>query len=257
MDAGTVVLLSSGALVAGWVDAVIGGGGLILIPLLLAVFPQLAPAVALGTNKLAAVLGTLSAAVTMVRRRGTDARTLLAYVPVALVAAGAGASAASLLSADVMRPVIIVLMVAVGIFVALRPNFGVSDAEAKTSRSRTLLGIAAVAVIGLYDGIFGPGTGMFLIMAFTAIFSQSFLDSAVMAKVINVATNLGALVVFFAGGNVWITLGLLLAVANVIGAQIGARTVLGGGAKFVRFAVLALVIVMAGLLTYQQITSGS
>lgn len=252
MDPVMLAVMFGGAMLAGWVDAVIGGGGLILIPLILAAFPQIAPAMALGTNKLAGVLGTTSAALTMVRKRGVDKSVFWRYVPLALVAAGLGASAASLIAKDVMRPVIIVLMVVVGIFVALRPNFGAPDAVAQASRTRTMLGLLAVGVVGFYDGIFGPGTGMFLIMAFTAIFSQSFLDSAVMAKVVNVATNLGALIVFALGGNVWLTLGLMLAVGNIIGAQIGARTVLGGGAGFVRYAVLALVIIMACVLSYQQ-----
>lgn len=253
MDPVMLAVLFGGAMLAGWVDAVIGGGGLILIPLILAAFPQIAPAAALGTNKLAGVMGTASAAVTLVRKRGVDRSIFWRYVPLALVASGAGASAASMISKDVMRPVIIVLMLVVGIFVALKPAFGSPDAVAQSSRTRTLLGLVAVGAVGFYDGIFGPGTGMFLIMAFTAIFSQSFLDSAVMTKVVNVSTNLGALVVFALGGNIWFTLGLALAVANVIGAQIGARTVLGGGASFVRYAVLALVVIMACVLTYQQL----
>lgn len=247
-----MTLLFGGAMLAGWVDAVIGGGGLILIPLILTAFPQLASATALGTNKLAGVIGTSSAAWTMVRKRGTSKSTMAGYVPIALVTAGFGALAASLMREEVMRPLIIVLMLAVGIFVAARPQFGTETGKKCVSAPRLLLGGLAVAVIGFYDGIFGPGTGMFLIMAFTAIFSQSFLESAVMAKVVNVATNLGALGVFLIGGHVWILGGLLLAVGNVIGAQIGARTVVRGGAGFVRGAVLALVVIMAGVLAWQQ-----
>ena len=93
---------------------------------------------------------------------------------------------------------------------------------------------------------------MFLIMAFTSIFAQSFLTSAAMAKVVNTATNLGALIVFIIGGHVWWTLGIVLAVANIAGAQLGARTVLGGGAKFIRYALLTLVVVMSCYLGWQQ-----
>ena len=109
-----------------------------------------------------------------------------------------------------------------------------------------------MAAIAFYDGIFGPGTGMFLIMAFTAIFSQNFLTSAAMAKVVNTCTNVGALVVFIVGGHVEWALALVLAVANIIGAQLGARTVLGGGAKLIRYALLALVVVMSVYLSWQQ-----
>lgn len=253
MDAIGWGALIAGSALAGWVDAVIGGGGLVLIPLILAVAPGLAPATALGTNKLAAMFGTASAAVTMMRR--VRPRFTPLYVAVGALAAGVGAATASLLDDAILRPVIIVLMLAVGVYVVFRPGFGSEEGEPLAGRWRAIAALGAVAVIGFYDGIFGPGTGMFLIMAFTMIFSQSFLRSATMAKVVNTATNLGALVVFAIGGHVAWQLGLVLAVANVLGAQIGARTVLGGGSRFVRYALLTLVIVMSIHLSWQQFVS--
>ena len=109
-----------------------------------------------------------------------------------------------------------------------------------------------MAAIGAYDGIFGPGTGMFLIMAFTAVFSQQFLQSAAMAKVVNTATNLGALLVFGFGGYIDWKLAITLAVANVVGAQIGTKTVLKGGSKLVRIALLVLVVVLCARLLQDQ-----
>ena len=164
---------------------------------------------------------------------------------------------ASLIDAALLRPVIIVLLLAVGTFVALRPSFGASGAGperagAGAGRWRRWLVLVLVGGIAFYDGIFGPGTGMFLIMAFTAVLSQDFLRSAAQAKVVNTATNLGALVVFAVGGHVWWQLGLVLAVANVLGAQVGARTVLGGGARLVRAALLVVVVVMSAYLGWQQ-----
>lgn len=245
-------VLTIGAAVAGWVDAVIGGGGLVLIPLILAVAPQLAPATALATNKVAAVSGTASAAVTLVKKVRPPKGELIRMGLIALVCSGLGAVAAALMDKDVMRPVIIVLMVAVGIFVAFRPDFGSGDGQGLRGGWRTWAALGAVAAIAFYDGIFGPGTGMFLIMAFTAIFSQNFLTSAAMAKVVNTCTNVGALVVFIAGGHVVWALALVLAVANIIGAQLGARTVLGGGAKLIRYALLVLVVVMSVYLSWRQ-----
>ena len=247
MDAIGWGVLIAGSALAGWVDAVIGGGGLVLIPLILSVAPGLAPATALGTNKLAAVFGTL---VRRVRPRFTPF-----YVVLGLLAAGVGAATASLLDDAVLRPVIIVLMLAVGVYVVFKPSFGTEEGEPLRARWRSVAALLAVAVIGFYDGIFGPGTGMFLIMAFTLIFSQSFLRSATMSKVVNTSTNLGALVVFAIGGHVHWQLGLVLAVANIAGAQVGARTVLGGGSRFVRYALLTLVIVMSVHLSWQQIVS--
>ncbi|MGV0435686.1 TSUP family transporter [Corynebacterium mastitidis] len=223
MDLGlhTWALFLGGAALAGWVDALVGGGGLILIPLLLAGAPQIPYATVLASNKLASVSGTASAAVTLSLRVRPPLRVLLPAVPLALVCAAAGALLATSLDSAVMRPVTIALL-------------------------------AAVGVIAAYDGFFGPGTGMFLIMAFTALLGRTFLESAAMSKVVNTATNLGALCVFLAGGHVWWAFGLALAAANVCGAQLGARTVLGGGTRLVRYALLALVVVMSAYLGYQQ-----
>ena len=243
-------VLIAGAAAAGWVDAVIGGGGLVLIPLLLAVVPGLAPATALGTNKLVGLSGTASAAWTLVRR--VRPRITPWHVVLALACSGAGALSASLIDAAVMRPVIIILMLAVGTFVALRPSFGTAVGGGDVGRWRRWAVMVAVGVIAFYDGIFGPGTGMFLIMAFTAVLSRDFLHSAAMAKVVNTSTNLGALLVFAVGGHVWWQLGLVLAVANIAGAQLGARTVLGGGARLVRAALLIVVVVMSSYLAWQQ-----
>ena len=245
-------LLVAAAALAGWVDAVIGGGGLVLIPVLMAGTSML-PAAILATNKLAAVSGTASAAVTLVRRVGVPRQTW-GYALIAGALSAVGALLASLIDASLLRPLILVLLIAVGVFVALKPEFGtaqsVDDAPVITPR-RVLAAAGLVAAIGFYDGTFGPGTGMFLIMGFTALFAQNFLRSAAMAKVINTATNLGALAVFIAGGFVDWPLAIALAVANVIGAQIGARTVLGGGAKLVRYALLTLVVVLSAYLAFQ------
>lgn len=244
------VLVAAAAL-AGWVDAVIGGGGLILIPVLMAATPM-PPAAILATNKIAAVSGTASAAVTLVRRVGVPRHTW-GYALIAGALSAAGALAASLIDAALLRPAILALLIAVGVFVALKPEFGTGDADKPplVTRGRVLAAAGLVAAIGFYDGTFGPGTGMFLIMGFTALFAQNFLRSAAMAKVVNTATNIGALGVFISAGFVDWPLALALAAANVAGAQIGARTVLGGGAKLVRYALLTLVVVLSTYLAFQ------
>lgn len=234
---------------AGWIDAVIGGGGLVLIPILMAMTGMPAASV-LATNKVAAISGTASAAVSLVRRVGVPKFTWI-YALIAGITAALGATAVSLIDDSIANPIIITLLIAVGIFVVVKPTFGTTG-ERRVSSIRIALGIAAAALIGAYDGIFGPGTGMFLIMAFTAIFTQQFLQSAAMAKVVNTATNLGALIVFGLGGYIDWKLALILAVANVIGAQIGTRTVLKGGSKLVRIALLILVVVLCVKLLQDQ-----
>ncbi|WJY67045.1 TSUP family transporter [Corynebacterium auris] len=250
MGAVGIAALVGAAALAGWVDAVIGGGGLVLVPVLMSVTGMPAAAV-LATNKVAAVTGTASAAVTMVRRIGVPGYTR-AYAVVAGVFSACGALAVSLVSDTVIRPVILVLLLAVGVVVAARPAFGAGVGQPRETGRRIAAGAAVTAAVGFYDGIFGPGTGMFLIFGLTAVFAHAFLRSAAMAKVVNTATNLGALAVFIAGGYVVWPLALTLAVANVVGAQLGARTVLAGGSRLVRWALLVLVVVLCTRLGWQE-----
>lgn len=250
-------ILLFGAAFAGWVDAIVGGGGLILVPLLMmfgpAVSPGFQPVNALATNKLAAVWGTGSAAITLVRKVRPEPRLVVLLAAVAGIGSAFGALLATLMSSDMLRPAVIVLLVAVGIFVAFTPSFGTTgdDSLPLTWRMVALAALATTA-IGTYDGFFGPGTGTFLILALTAILGRTFLMASTLAKVANTATNLGALIVFALGGHVLWLLGLALAVANIAGAQIGARMVLGRGAGFVRIVLLAVVVVMAAKLSWDQ-----
>ncbi|MBA1836466.1 TSUP family transporter [Corynebacterium sp. zg912] len=221
---------------AGWIDAVIGGGGLVLIPVLMSATSMSAASV-LATNKVAAISGTASAAATLVRRVGVPRVTWI-YAFIAGVAAALGARAVSLIDDSVATPIILILLVGVGVFVALNPKFG-QEGAGIFSGKRLALAAVAVAVVGGYDGVFGPGTGMFLIMGFTAVFTQGFVRSAAMAK---------ALLVFGLGGFINWKLALALVVANVVGAQLGARTVLKGGSTLVRVALLGLVVTLCAKL---------
>lgn len=255
MSTAVISVLLVGSLAAGWVDAVVGGGGMILIPLVMIMNPGLSNAQALGVSKVAAIFGTSSAAVALVRKV-PSALKALRYAPLALLGSAGGALIASSVDRAIMRPVIIVLLIAVGLFVFFRPSFGSGSAAKPVGQrmsTRTVLGLAAlITAVGVYDGVFGPGTGMFLIMGFTTLLGDTFITSAAWAKVINVFTNLGALVTFALQGEVMWLLGLGLAVTNVIGAQIGARMVLGRGAGFVRVVILVVVVGMSLKLAYDQ-----
>lgn len=254
MDPEIIASLLVAAAAAGWVDAVVGGGGLILIPVLLMAFPTLPPATALGTNKLTAITGTSVAAVTYARRTKLDRSVALPAAALAVPSAGFGALSASSLPADWFRPVIMALLIGVAAFVTLRPGFGavIEDADV-VSRRRMLVAIGLAGCgIGFYDGVFGPGTGTFLIMSFTGLLSMEFLQSSALAKVVNVGTNLGALTVFAAQGNVLWTLGVGMAVCNVVGATLGARTALKRGSGFVRGVLLVVVTALVVKLSIDQ-----
>lgn len=248
----TISVLLAGSLAAGWIDAVVGGGGLVLIPLLMIMAPQFPYPTVLAVNKVASVSGTASAAALMLRRIPA-ARPAIRYVPLGLAGGALGAGLATAINKDVLRPIIIVLLVAVGLFVSLRPRFGQQPATRKPGRRSWMAATLIIAGIAFYDGVFGPGTGLFLIMAITAVLGTSFLESAAWAKVINTSTNVGALVFLSWHGSVLWPLALALAVANVVGAQIGAHMALGRGTAFVRAVLLCVVVIMAGKLGADQL----
>ncbi|URN17164.1 MULTISPECIES: TSUP family transporter [Streptomyces] len=255
MDAIGVGGLLVAAAAAGWVDAVVGGGGLILIPALMVAFPQTAPAVALGTNKLTAIAGTTVAAVTYARRTRLDRSIALPAAGLAVPAAGFGALSASAMPTDWFRPLIMALLIAVAVFVTARPGFGAlpdPDPDAVDRRRRLLVVAFAGCGIGFYDGVFGPGTGTFLIIMFTSMLSLEFLQSSALAKVVNVGTNFGALTVFALQGDVLWALGAGMAVCNILGARLGARTALRRGSGFVRTVLLVVVTGMVVKLGFDQ-----
>ncbi|MET0419120.1 MAG: TSUP family transporter [Actinoplanes sp.] len=237
------------AAAAGWVDAVVGGGGLILVPALMLALPGLPPVTALGTNKVASIAGTTSAALTYARRTKIDWSFAGPAAGLAVVFAGAGALTATAVPASYFRPAVLVLLVLILAFVVLRPSFGtVIGDTTPTLRQRVAAVLVAGVAIGFYDGLFGPGTGTFLIIAGTALLSQDFIGSSAAAKVVNAGTNLGALIVFTAGGHVLWKLGLAMAVCNIIGARFGARTALKRGAGFVRAVLVVAVVAMVARL---------
>ena len=241
---GTVVLLVVAALVAGWVDAVVGGGGLVQLPALLLGLPAASPAQVLATNKLSSIAGTATATATYLRRVRPDPRTAAPMAISALFGAMAGAACASLLPQRVFRPLVLVLLVLVAVHTWRRPELGrVNDPHPDRRRHRAVA-LGAGLGIGFYDGIFGPGTGSFLVFALVGLLGYGFLEASATAKITNLATNLGALVVFVPRGAPLWHLGLLMAAANVAGGYLGARTAAARGSGFVRAVFLVVVGVL-------------
>lgn len=250
----TVALLLVVACAAGWVDAVVGGGGLVLVPALMLGLPGMSPVTALGTNKVASICGTTSAAITYARRTKIDWRVAGPAAALAVVFSGTGALAASHIPVEYFRPAVMVLLLLVLAFVVARPSFGVLVTEAeRTLRRRITTVLLAGTAIAFYDGVFGPGTGTFLIIAFTALLGMDFVASSATAKILNAGTNLGALIVFTAGGHVLWKLGLAMAVCNIVGARFGARTALKRGAGFVRVVLVLVVVAMVARLGAQYL----
>ena len=233
------------AILAGLVDAVVGGGGLIQVPALFAVFPQAPPATLFGTNKLAGVFGTAMAARSYCQRYPLDWSLAIPACAAALVGAFAGASAVTLFPATLLRKLLPFILLLVAIYVFRRKQFGQHHQPMPAGTRKTLTAVAVGAVIGCYDGFFGPGTGSFLVFLFVRTFGLDFLRASAAAKLVNVVCNLAALAWFLPTGHKMLTLGLLMACCNMLGAMAGVRLALRYGQEFVRVLFL---LVVAGLI---------
>ena len=239
----TLAALCGFAFLAGFIDAVVGGGGLIQIPAMFVLLPNVAPAAILGTNKFAAIWGTASATLQYARRVPIDWRLVLPAGAAAALCSFAGARTVSAIGNAELKPLILLMMIAVLIYTLWKKDFGALHAPKLTPRRQTIAGIAVGASIGFYDGFFGPGTGSFLIFAFVGVFGFSFLIASASAKAVNTITNLASLAWFVSSGDVLYHYAVPMAVFIVLGSLCGSRMAIARGSRFVR--VLFMVVVGA------------
>ena len=242
----TLVPLLAAAMLAGWVDAISGGGGLIQLPALLLGLPQQQPATAFGTNKASSVIGTSAALVTYLRRAEArpDLKTALPMASAAFVGSAGGAAIASSLPVHVLKPMVLVLLILVGLWTWKKPALGEVEKLRWASPRHVAIATAAGGLIGFYDGIFGPGTGSFLVFLLVGLLGYSFLRASSTAKVVNVGTNIAALSVFAPSGHVIWHVGLAMGAANLVGGITGARMAVTRGSAFVRVVFLVVVVLL-------------
>ncbi len=239
----TMAGLCGFAALAGWVDAVAGGGGLIQLPALFLLLPPVGEtgvAAVLGTNKLSSICGTGMAVGQYTRRVRLPWGTLGPTAAAALAFSLLGARVAAGLDPAVLRPLILALLVGVAVYTFVRKDLGQRHAPRLAAGHERAWGVVVGAAIGFYDGFFGPGTGSFLLFAFVGLFGFDFLHASASAKVVNFATNLSAVAYFAATDHVLYRYGLPMAVCNVAGAWVGARLAMGRGNRFVRAFFLAV-----------------
>jgi hypothetical protein len=245
--------LCAGAFLAGLVDAVVGGGGLIQIPLLFNALPNAAPATLFGTNKMASVFGTGSAAWRYARRVAVPWRAVLPAAVSAFVLSYAGAMTVAILPPVLLRPVVLALLIAVAAYTYLRKDFGAADRGWNHGPGDGLIAVLVGGLIGFYDGFFGPGTGSFLIFLFIRFFGLDFLQASAGAKVVNASTNVAALLYFGPHGNLIWPLGLAMALFNITGAVVGTNLALRHGAGFVRRVFLFMAVVLILKFAYDTV----
>jgi len=237
-----LLLLALAALAAGFVDAVVGGGGLVQLPALVIGLPQAAPVQLLATNKLASVCGTSVAAATYYRRVRPDPRTFGPLMLMAFLGAVGGALVASTIPRSAFDPAVLVVLVVVGAYVVAKPTIGRSTALRFAGRRHTAAAAVTGAVVGFYDGALGPGTGSFFVFTLVGLLGYDFLEASAKARLANWATNVAALCVFVPQGAVLWEVGLLMGAANLVGGYVGARTAVVRGAGFVRVFFVVVVV---------------
>ena len=238
-----LLLLCLFSFLAGFVDAIAGGGGLIQLPACLILFPS-APLVAIiGTNKLASFFGTTVAAHRFARTIRLDWHILAPAAATAFLFSMLGSRTVSILNPNLLKPVVLALLILSAIYVYIVKDIGLEHRPRHGRTRGRWLGILVGAALGFYDGFFGPGTGSFLILIFASLFGYEFLIASGSAKVINCATNLASVIYFVAIGKVLYTLAIPMAAANIVGSIVGTHLAILKGSRFVR--ILFLIIVAA------------
>ena len=237
----TTVIAAVAAFLAGFVDSVAGGGGLIQVPTLMLLFPAAPFASIAGTNKISSIFGTCMAARRYLQVLKLDRALLYCSIFPAVVGSLLGAKLAVSLNNDIVRPLVVCALFAVFVFTLLRPALGHAPTLGLAHNHKYLAAAFFGAVIGLYDGLIGPGAGSFLLFGGVVLFGLDFLAASANAKVINIATNATALAYFLTQGQYFGQLALVMAACNICGAELGALSATKKGAAYVRLVFLLVV----------------
>ena len=255
MSVTTAIFLALAAGFAGFVDAIAGGGGLIQLPALLIGIANKPLPMILGANKVPAILGTSSSAIAYFRKVRPDLHATLFMAIPAFIGSISGARLAASVPKSYFQPIIVLLLISVAIYTWKKPHLGMHENLRFTGKVRNFLLAGCGLVIGFYDGIFGPGTGTFLVFILVGLIGYHFLKASATAKLVNISTNLGAIISFQITGHIWWRLGLLLAIANITGATLGARLAIRGGSPLVRKAFLIITTILIAKVGYDWVTT--
>ncbi|MEI8075158.1 MAG: TSUP family transporter [Bacteroidota bacterium] len=248
MDNSTLILLCSFATLAGFVDAIVGGGGLIQTPASLILLPQLPVATVIGSLKIPSFSGTFFAAKQYVKQVKINWQRMILMCAIAFIASFSGSYLLTQMSNRFMKPIILIVLVFVAIYSFTKKNFGEQKHQLIPPKKQLIFSILISLVIGFYDGFIGPGAGSFLVLAFISLLGFDFLQASAHAKLINLATNLGSILLFFIKGHIIWQFAIPMAVCNAIGGVFGARLALARGNQFIR--IFFLLVVMATLIRF-------
>lgn len=240
----TIALLAIFSFLAGFIDAVVGGGGLVIVPFFLISFPNLPLQTVFGTNKIAGFSGTAVAALQYIRRIRFNIGLILTVSVAAFIAAFFGAQAVSHINSKTLKPFVLMILIVIAVYTFFKKDLGSVQTKALAFWKQMVYGSLFAVLIGFYDGFFGPGTGSFLVLAFVVVLGFEFVTASAYAKVVNCITNISALIVFIKNGQFILVLAILMAVFNVAGGYIGANMAIKKGNEFIRKIFLVIVSIM-------------
>ncbi len=252
----TLLLLCAFSFLAGFIDAIVGGGGLVQIPALLILLPGEAIPTLFGTNKFASAAGTTLATIQYSRRVRLDWQIMGPAALTAFAFAWLGSKMVTLVNPALLRPVILALLIAVAIYVFVIKELGLLHAPKHPRHHARWLAMLTGAALGFYDGFFGPGTGSFLIIIFVGIFGFDFLFASASAKVINLATNLASILYFASTSHILYRTAIPMAICNAAGSITGTRLAILKGSKFVRIFFLCVVVALIAKLARDLLGGG-
>ncbi len=239
-----LIFLAFLSFVAGFIDSVVGGGGLIQLPALLINLPNASIPTLFGTNKIAALAGTSISAVQYSKKIKFNYKILFTIAFFAATASYLGAKTVSYMNVNTLKPLILAILILIAIYTFFKKDLGSIQTKRLSQQKMLLYGSLIGLSIGFYDGFFGPGTGSFLVLAFVVVFGFEFVEASAYSKVINCVTNVFALIVFIKQGDYIIELAIIMGVCNIIGNIIGTKMALKRGNTFVRTVFLVIVSLM-------------
>ncbi len=248
METYIIILLCIAAFFAGFVDAIVGGGGLIQTPVALILLPNLAVSSIIGSLKIPAFSGTSFAANQYLKKVDMNWKLLSIMAIVAFASAFLGSHLLTKVHNDFMKPLLLVVLTLIAIYTFTKKDFGIHQAKEYTVKRQLLLAFSMSICIGFYDGFIGPGTGSFLVLGFVSVLGFDFLHASANAKMVNLATNFGSICLFVLKGKIIWAIALPMAICNAVGGWTGAKLAIKKGNGFIR--VFFLIIVIGTLLRF-------
>lgn len=236
-----IIILCVAAFAAGFIDAIVGGGGLVQTPAILVTLPQHPVATLLGTTKIPSFTGTFIASIQYARKIKLQWRMLLFMCMIALIAAMMGSYAVTIISSKYMKPIIFCVLILVAVYTFTKKNFGIAVSKNLHPHHELRYGILFAVAIGFYDGFIGPGAGSFLVIFFIGVLGFDFLKASAHAKFVNLATNLGSIIYFGGSGHILYQYAIPMAVFNISGSFVGSTLAIARGNKFIRVFFLFVI----------------